>query len=65
MVSRRFEVEVFDDGVSACLNLHRYDFVGGVEVGPIPVICHLHQMSFPAPTDQWVKDMLVQVIEHL
>jgi len=65
MTMRQLAVEVFDDGQTVCINVHKFETVGAVIVGPIPVICHHHTLSYPTDPDQWIKDTVVQVLELL
>ena len=62
---RRLLVAVDDDGQTVTLVVHRFDLVGTVEIGPIPV-ADSQRLSFPeGDVDQWQRDMIVQVLELL
>lgn len=65
MAMRQLEVQVFDDGVTVCLNVMQYDSIGGVTVGPKHLVSHHHSLSYPTDPEQWARDMVVQVLELL
>lgn len=61
---RRLHVDVLDDGQTVLLSLQRYARIGNTWVELEPAI-RVDLMSFPAPDDdQWVRDMLVALLEH-
>jgi hypothetical protein len=65
MPKRRLRVEIEDNGTTVSLTVSRRDYVGGVEIGPIPV-AERNCLSFPAEdVEQWQRDMVVLALEVL
>ena len=65
MAKRRLAVEVVDDEQTVQIRITRYEFVGGVEIGPIQV-GSVQRLSFPIDlVEDWQRDMAVQVVELL
>jgi hypothetical protein len=65
MARRRLRVECLDDGQTVAVVVQREETVGNVEIGPISVV-ESSVLSFPVDdVDQWQRDMLVLVLEHL
>ena len=65
MAKRRLAVEVIDDEHTVQIRITRYEFVGGVEIGPIQV-GSVQRLSFPIEmVEDWQRDMAVQVVELL
>jgi hypothetical protein len=65
MARRRLRVECLDDGQTVAVVVQREEMVGNVEIGPISVV-ESSVLSFPVDdVDQWQRDMLVLVLEHL
>jgi hypothetical protein len=65
MARRRLRVECLDDGQTVAVVVQREETVGNVEIGPISVV-ESSVLSFPVDdVDQWQRDMIVLVLEHL
>ena len=65
MSRKKLRLELLDDGTTVTAVVTREETVGGVEIGPIPVL-EKAWLSFPAPdTEQWQRDLVVQVLEYL
>lgn len=65
MARRKLRVECLDDGQTVAVVVQREETVGNVEIGPISVV-ESSVLSFPVDdVDQWQRDMLVLVLEHL
>jgi len=65
MARRKLRVECLDDGQTVAVVVQREETVGNVEIGPISVV-ESSVLSFPVDdVDQWQRDMIVLVLEHL
>jgi len=65
MARRKLRVECLDDGQTVTMVVQREETVGNVEIGPISVV-ESSVLSFPVDdVDQWQRDMVVLVLEHL
>ena len=65
MARRRLRVECLDDGQTVAVVVQREETVGNVEIGPISVV-ESSVLSFPVDdVDQWQRDMILLVLEHL
>lgn len=65
MPKRRLVVEVVDDGQTVEMSVSRYEYVGGVEIGPESV-AEVQRLSFPNPVvEDWQRDAVVAVAEIL
>ena len=65
MPKRRLSVEIEDDGTTVSMTVTRFETVGGVEIGPTPVLDG-SVLSFPSDVvEDWQRDMVVMVAERL
>ena len=65
MTYMRLLVGVVDDGVTQVYSVQRFERIGDVEIGPIPV-AEFTCLSFRCPdTDQWQREVIEHVREHL
>jgi hypothetical protein len=65
VAKHRLSVDVTDDGSTVAIVVHRWDTVGGVEIGPTHV-ADRQSLAFPIDDiDQWHRDMIVMVLELL
>jgi len=65
MPKRRLVVEVVDDEQTVVMTVNRYDYVGGVEIGPT-LVADVQRLSFPNPVvEDWQRDSVVAVAEVL
>jgi hypothetical protein len=61
----RLRIDIEDDGSTVTIVVHRWDTVGGVEIGPTHV-ADRQSLAFPIDDiDQWHRDMVVMVLELL
>lgn len=65
MPKRQVVLTALDDGTTVSLSIIRRDYVGGVEIGPIPVF-EGSILSFQEDqVEQWMRDMAVLFLERL
>lgn len=65
MAKKKLVLVAEDDGTTVKLNIERWEEVGGVEIGPIPVFTD-STLAFPSPVvEEWMRDMAVMFAERL
>lgn len=65
MAKKKLVLVAEDDGQHVVLTIERYEEVGGVEIGPLPVYTD-SILSFPSPVvEEWMRDMAVLFAERL